>query len=140
MSGADAIAEEVEGIGALVARLIAEHRQFPMQVKRLNDDLGNPGDLNGLVLHLARLQDTLTEHMLTEEFEFYPEIMKRGLFDETVSGIMQQHHNLTASLGRMEQALRLKNLEEFKSALDELNRVLKIHQPAEEEKVFPLVA
>jgi len=53
---------------------------------------------------------------------------------------MQQHHDLTASLGRMELALRLKNHEEFKSALDELNRVLKIHQPAEEEKVFPLVA
>ena len=40
----------------------------------------------------------------------------------------------------MELALRLKNMQEFKSALDDLERVLNIHHPAEEEKVFPLVA
>jgi hypothetical protein len=131
---------EVDAIKKLVARLIGEHRQFPPQVKGLNDDLGNPGDLAALGEHFVHLQDSLTEHMLTEEFEFYPELVRRDLFDETVSGIMQQHHDVTAALSKMELALRLKNTQEFKSALDDLERVLNIHHPAEEEKVFPLVA
>ena len=40
----------------------------------------------------------------------------------------------------MELTLRLKNVPEFKAALDDLERVLNVHHPAEEEKVFPLVA
>ncbi len=103
----------------------------------MNDGLGERQGLVSLREHFVKLQDTLTEHMLTEEFEVYPELMKRGLFTEETSAIMQQHHDLTAQLGQMELALRIGNLYEFKSILDTLERVLKDHQPAEEEKVFP---
>ena len=77
--------------------------------------------------------------MLTEEFEVLPELMRKNLFDSTVSSIMQQHHDVTACLGKMGLSLRLWNLMEFKNALEELAAVLRSHHPAEEEKVFPLV-
>ena len=140
MSVIDSVADEVEQVKEVVARLISEHRQFPLWVRELNDDLGGTEDAEILGRHFVHLQDALTEHMVTEEFDFYPELARRGLFNETVSAIMQQHNDLTAALREMELALRSKNLEGFKSALDDLERVLKIHQPAEEEKVFPLVA
>ncbi len=130
----------MESINELVARLIREHSQFPPRIRELNDDLGNTSKPEALREHFIHLQDTLTEHMLTEEFEFYPELVRRNLFDETVSAIMQQHHEVTAALSKMELTLRLKNVPEFKASLDDLERVLNIHHPAEEEKVFPLVA
>jgi hemerythrin superfamily protein len=129
---------EVSSIRELVDRLIQEHRVYPLQVKALNDGLASPQNLGSLTEHFVHLQDSLTEHMLAEEFEVYPEVMKRGLFDEGTSIIMQQHHDLTASLGKMELALRIRNLIEFRAALDEMDKVLRVHQPAEEEKVFPL--
>ncbi|MGH9917536.1 MAG: hemerythrin domain-containing protein [Nitrososphaerales archaeon] len=86
-----------------------------------------------------KLQSDLTAHMVTEEFDFYPVLMERGLFDERVSTIMQQHHELSADLNRMEASLRAGEMREFKSALDALKSVLGVHHPAEEEKVFPLV-
>jgi hypothetical protein len=140
MNDTDSGAGAVDPIKELVARLIREHRQFPPQVKVLNDDLDNPGNLGALTEHFMHIKDTLTEHMLTEEFEFYPELVRRDLFDENVSAIMQQHHDVTAALSKMELTLRLKNMREFKAALDDLERVLDIHHPAEEDKVFPLVA
>jgi hemerythrin superfamily protein len=135
MSGV--VAVEVSSIRELIDRLIQEHRAYPSQVKALNDALATPENLERLSDHFVKLQDSLTEHMLNEEFEVYPELMKRGLFDETTSMIMQQHHDLTASLGKMELALRIRNLGEFRAALEELDKVLRVHQPAEEEKVFP---
>ena len=140
MSDIPSGAGEVESIKKLVARLILEHSQFPPRIHELNDDLGNTSKPEALREHFIHLQDTLTEHMLTEEFEFYPELVRRNLFDETVSAIMQQHHEVTAALSKMELTLRLKNVPEFKAALDDLERVLNVHHPAEEEKVFPLVA
>lgn len=140
MSDTTSGTKEAESIKELVARLIREHRQFPPQVKGLNDDLGNLNNSEALTEHFIHLKDALTEHMITEEFEFYPELVRRGLFDETVSAIMQQHHDVTAALSKMELTLRLKNVPEFKAALDDLERVLNVHHPAEEEKVFPLVA
>jgi hemerythrin superfamily protein len=128
---------EVSSIRELIDRLIQEHRAYPSQVEALNDALATPENLERLNDHFVKLQDSLTEHMLNEEFEVYPELMKRGLFDETTSMIMQQHHDLTASLGKMELALRIRNLGEFRVALEELDKVLRVHQPAEEEKVFP---
>jgi len=135
MSGV--VAVDINSIRELIDRLIQEHRACPSQVKALNDALESPENLKSLNDHFVKLQDSLTEHMLAEEFEVYPELMKRGLFDEGTSMVMQQHHDLTASLGKMELALRIRNLIEFGAALDELDEVLRVHQPAEEEKVFP---
>lgn len=89
MSDATSEAEEAESIKELVARLIREHRQFLPQVKGLNDDLGNLNNSEALTEHFIHLKDTLTEHMLTEEFEFYPELVRRDLFDENANAIMQ---------------------------------------------------
>ena len=76
--------------------------------------------------------------MLVEEFENYPELTRKGLFDQSVSSIMQQHHDVSSSLGKMELSLRLGDFSEFNAALRELAEVLPRHQTAEEEKVFPL--
>lgn len=140
MSDIASVAQELEEMQSLVARLVAEHRQFSVDVDALNGTLGSSRDLRTLRSLFVRLQDGLTEHMVIEEFEFYPQLVKRDLFDDEASAIMQQHHDLTASLNKMELALRLGNLDGFKSALDDLDRVLRVHQPAEEEKLFPLVA
>ena len=137
MSSVITAESEASSIRELVERLIQEHRTFPSQVATLDEDLTRYRALTAIGEHFVKLQDTLTEHMLTEEFEVYPELMKKGFFDEVTSMIMQQHHDLTASLGKMELALRIKNLSEFRAALEELDRVLRVHQPAEEEKVFP---
>ncbi len=137
---AASVVDELQEMGELVAKLMDEHRQFSVDVRELNGALDPPGSLEALRVRFLHLQDALTEHMVVEEFEFYPELARRGLFDDTVSAIMQQHHELTASLNKMGLALRLGDLKEFKSALDDLERVLKVHQPAEEEKLFPLVA
>ena len=137
MSSVITAKSEASSIRELVDRLIQEHRTFPSQVATLDEDLTRYRALKAIGEHFVELQDTLTEHMLTEEFEVYPELMKKGFFDEVTSMIMQQHHDLTASLGKMELALRIKNLSEFRAALEELDRVLRVHQPAEEEKVFP---
>lgn len=137
MSSVITAKSEVSSLRELIDRLVQEHRAFPSQVGALNDDLARHRTLKALGEHFVKLQDTLTEHMLTEEFEVYPELMKKGLFDEVTSMIMQQHHDLTASLGKMELALRIRNLPEFRAALEDLDGVLRVHQPAEEEKVFP---
>lgn len=129
--------QEAHSIRELVARLIQEHLSYPLLIKALNVSPAGVRDMLDLNDHFVKLKDSLTEHMLSEEFEIYPELMRRGLFDEGTSTIMQQHHELTASLGKMELALRLGNLMEFTKALDELDSVLRLHQPAEEEKVFP---
>ncbi len=105
----------------------------------MNDGLTNNANLPEIAGSFVKLQSNLTAQMITE-FDFYPVLMERGLFDETVSTIMQQHHELTNDLNLMEVSLRARELQEFKSALDDLSRVLGMHQPAEEEKVFTLVA
>lgn len=138
MSNGTLVSEEIESIGGLVAKLESEHREFPSQVKELNDDLDSPSGFVSLTRHFTCLQDRLTEHMVTEEFELYPVLMDRGLFDETVSTIMQQHHELTEQLNKMELALRVHDVHQFKLVLDEMEGTLHVHQPAEEEKVFPL--
>lgn len=140
MSNLPTLSEQVDSLQELVATLIREHRSFPLQIRGLNDGLTNNVNLPEIVSPFVKLQSDLTAHMITEEFDFYPVLMERGLFDETVSTIMQQHHELTNDLNLMEVSLRAGELQEFKSALDDLSRVLGVHQPAEEEKVFPLVA
>jgi Hemerythrin HHE cation binding domain len=140
MSDISSMAEQVGSLQELVATLIREHRSFPLQIQGLDEGLTNNVDVREVARHFVKLQSDLTAHMVTEEFDFYPVLMERGLFDETVSTIMQQHHELTADLNRMEVSLRAGEMREFKSALDDLSRALGVHQPAEEGKVFPLVA
>ncbi len=145
MTGATAsVEEEVGSLKELIAALTKEHRSFPTQLEEMREDLARSGDGSSLQreieMRFFRLQDTLSGHMVTEEFEFYPVVADRGLLDETVSEIMQQHHEITAELERMGLSLRAKDVRGFRSALDALERTLRVHQPAEEEKVFPLVA
>lgn len=109
-----------------------------MQIQGLNEDLTNSADLREVTRLFVKLQSDLTAHMITEEFDIYPVLMERGLFDETVSTIMQQHHELSADLLVMELSLRAGGMREFGFALDNPSHVLGLHQPAEEEKVFPL--
>ena len=137
MSSVITAKSEVSSLRELIDRLVQEHRAFPAQVGALNDDLARHRTLKALGEHFVKVQDTLRVLMVTEVFEVFPEVMKKGLFDEVTSMIMQQHHDLTASLGKMELALRIRNLPEFRAALEDLDGVLRVHQPAEEEKVFP---
>lgn len=134
-----AVSEPVQELRALVKRLMDQHRQYASEIEGLNAEVQAEEAVEKLREPFTSLQDSLTEHMLTEEFEVYPELMRKNLFDSTVSSIMQQHHDVTACLGKMELSLRLRNLTEFKNALEELAVVLRSHHPAEEEKVFPLV-
>ena len=132
------VSERLQELRALVKRLVEEHRRFASDIDELRRSALSQEEICGLQVLFTLLQDGLTEHILVEEFEVYPEIMRRNLFDMSISTIMQQHHDVVSSLGKMELSLRLKNLAEFNAALDELARVLRLHQPAEEEKVFPL--
>ncbi len=139
MSQISSVTEQVDSLQELVAALIREHRSFPLQIQGLNEGLKDNVDVREVSCRFVKLQSDLTDHMVTEEFDLYPALMERGLFDETVSTIMQQHHELTADLNRMEASMRAGEMREFRSALGNLSRTLGVHQPAEEEKVFPLV-
>lgn len=134
-----AASEQLQELRTLVKRLVEQHRQYASDIEGLNAEVQAEEATEKLKEPFTSLQDGLTEHMLTEEFEVYPELMRRNLFDSTVSSIMQQHHDVTACLGKMELSLRLGNLTEFKNALEDLATVLRSHHPAEEEKVFPFV-
>jgi hemerythrin superfamily protein len=134
------VTEEVRSLRELVADLIREHRIFPQQIHQIKQDLLDSTKLQEVAHRFVSLQSSLMGHMVTEEFDFYPVLAERGLFDETVSAIMQQHHEISADLTVMEVSLRARDLREFKLALDELEHILKVHQPAEEENVFPRVA
>ncbi len=131
--------EQVQGLLEQIKRLLAEHRSYASELERLRGEARTGVATISLRDHFTALQDSLTEHMLTEEFEIYPEVMKRDLFDSSISSIMQQHHDVTSCLGKMELSLRLGRAEEFLSAMEELVGVLCSHQPAEEEHVFPLI-
>ncbi|MDG6898842.1 MAG: hemerythrin domain-containing protein [Nitrososphaerota archaeon] len=131
--------EEVRGLAALVGRLVEEHRGYASDMEELGRLAEAEEKVETLRRPFASLQDRLTEHMLVEESEVYPEVMRRDHFDSTVSTVMQQHHDVTASLARMEFSLRIGKLPEFRSGLEGLSAVLRSHQPAEEEKVFPLL-
>ena len=130
-----AATERPEEIRDLVGRLEEEHRKFGSDLVGLERGQMVADALKKL---FVPLQDALIGHMLTEEFEVYPELMRRDIFDQSVSSIMQQHHEVTSFLGKMELSLRLENFSEFEAALEGLSRVLQKHQPAEENRVFPL--
>ena len=129
--------EHLQELRALVSRLEKEHRKFASDIDGLEEKT-QEDEADTVRKLFILLQDILTDHMLVEEFEVYPELMRKNLFDASISSIMQQHHDVTSSLGKMELSLRLGNFTEFQAALEELAGVLRKHQPAEEEKVFPL--
>ena len=133
-----AVTERVQELRALVARLEEEHRTFASEIGSLQGEVRSSGETEGLRAPFVSLQDALTGHMLLEEFEVYPELARKGLFDSSISTIMQQHHDVSSCLGKMELSLRLRSIAEFKAALEELAAVLRLHQPAEEEEIFPL--
>ena len=133
-----AVTERLQQLRALVKRLEEEHRKFASDIEGLDKESQRDQGVEVIRQLFVPLQDTLTEHMLVEEFEVYPELMRKNLFDSSISSIMQQHHDVSASLGKMELSLRLKNLSEFKAALEELAEVLNGHQASEQERVFPL--
>ncbi|MDG6933217.1 MAG: hemerythrin domain-containing protein [Nitrososphaerota archaeon] len=123
----------------LITRLTNEHRQILSQANELESCLSNPLNVQILEKPTTDMYDKLGEHMLIEESELYPKIVELGMFDETISGIMQQHHDLTAELNRMRSSLRLNDFKEFRSSLKRLKQILMPHQSAEEVKVFPLL-
>ena len=129
--------EHLQELRTLVSRLEKEHRKFASDIDGLEEKV-QADEVDAVRELFVPLQDSLTDHMLVEEFEVYPELMRKNLFDAWISSIMQQHHDVTSSLGKMELSLRLGNFAEFQAALEELAGVLRKHQPAEEEKVFPL--
>jgi hypothetical protein len=135
---AASLSDHSQELHALVKRLEGEHRQYPVDISELQKETLSQSEAGRLQGLFTFFQDNLTEHMLLEEFEVYPELMRKNLLDPDISSIMQQHHDVTFFLGKMELSLRLHNLTEFKLALDELAEVLRLHQPVEEEKVFPL--
>ena len=135
-----AVSAIVQDLHILIGRLEEEHRSFATDIEGLgNAARGDGSSTSTLVVPFTALSDSLTEHMLVEESEVYPAVMAGGLFDPSVSSIMQQHHDVAGSLSRMALALRNDGLGEFRIALEELSSVLRVHQPAEEEKVFPLL-
>ena len=132
------VSEHLQELRRLVQTLTEQHREFALSMDRLDRSIASAADAEKLQAVFVRLKDDLTGHVLVEEFEVYPQLMRKNLFDAAISSIMQQHHDVIASLGKMELALRLESLPEFRAALEELSSVLRVHQPAEEEKVFAL--
>lgn len=110
------VTEEVRSLQELVAELIREHRVFPQKIQQLNQGLADGTGQQEVADRFVSVQNALTHHMVTEEFDFYPVLMERGLFDETVSAIMQQYHEISADLNGMEIALRVRDIKEFKVA------------------------
>ena len=133
-----AVTEHLQELCTLVKRLEEEHRKFASDIAGLEKKSQTDQETSMIRALFVPLQDTLTEHMLVEEIEIYPELMRKGLFDQSVSSIKQQHLDVSSSLGKMELSLRLGNFSKFNAALRELAEVLHRHQTAEEEKVFPL--
>lgn len=128
-----------ESLSSLVGKLIEEHRDFADKEERLNRRIGEDFDFSSLAETFLPLREALIEHMLVEETEIFPEVSNRGLLNERISEIMQQHLDLTAALDEMRFSLHRKDLEKLRVAFDNLVRVMHTHFPAEEKEVFSLV-
>ncbi|MDG6905552.1 MAG: hemerythrin domain-containing protein [Nitrososphaerota archaeon] len=134
------ITEEVGTLEALVQRLMKEHRDFASQTGKLDESIACESPMyHEITKVFATLKEELTDHMLAEETEIFPEVSNRGLFNERISEIMQQHLDITAALDRMKFALHGKDLEELRSGFNELCAIMNLHFPAEEKEVFLLV-
>ena len=134
------ITEEVGTLGALVQRLMREHRDFALQTNKLGKSIESENSVfSELAEIFSALKQDLTDHMLVEETEIFPEVSNRGFFNERVSEIMQQHLDITASLDEMKFALHGKDLQAIRSSFTELCEIMNLHFPAEEKEVFSLV-
>lgn len=128
-----------ESLSSLVRRLVQEHRDFSGKEKKLRQTMNDDSELSTLRQTFYPLRESLIEHMLVEETDIFPEVSNRGLFDERISEIMQQHLEITAALDEMRFSLSRKDFQKLMSAFDDLVRVMHTHFPAEEKEVFPLV-
>jgi iron-sulfur cluster repair protein YtfE (RIC family) len=124
----------------LVQKLLGEHRDFSSQTAEITQSIDDAAAFARISKVFVPLREALIEHMLVEESEIFPEVSRRGLFTERISEIMQQHLDITAALENMRFALHGKNLNALKSAFEELSTVMKLHFPAEESEVFPLIS
>ena len=127
-----------QDLRALVKKLLGEHRSFSSQVRGLGEN-ADARELSKVREAFVPIEEALMEHMLVEESEIFPEISRMGLFDESISEIMQQHIEITSSLDKMKYAIRGKDVEQVRSAFRELVRIMEIHFPAEEQQVFSLI-
>ena len=132
------VQNQMESLSALVQRLLAEHRDFSSKSQALDHSISKSefASVSDIILSL---RESLIDHMLVEETEIFPEVSRRGFFNERISEIMQQHVEITAALDRIRFALHRKNIQELKVVFDELAQLMNTHFPAEEEEVFPLV-
>jgi iron-sulfur cluster repair protein YtfE (RIC family) len=136
----DELSEEEERyLRVLIAKLLQEHHNFSSNIENLNQSI-NDSRLAFVSEIFSPLQEALVEHMLIEESEIFPEISRRGLFDDRISEIMQQHLDITSALGNMKSALHGKNFQALRRAFDELSGVIRVHFPAEEKEAFLLLA
>jgi hemerythrin len=130
---------QVETLGMLVDRLRKEHKDFSSQTDSLARRIKEMQTFDQIIEIFAPLKDALVDYILTEETEIFPEVSRRGLFSERISEIMQQHVDITAALDKMKFGLRGKNIGDLQEAFDELSAIMKLHFPAEEKEIFPLV-
>ena len=134
------IIAEVGTLGTLVQRLMREHRDFASQTRKLDEDIASQSPVYQDITEIfATLRQDLIDHMLVEETEIFPEVSNRGLFNERISEIMQQHLDITAALDTMKFAIHAKDLEELRTGFNELCTIMNLHFPAEEKEVFSLV-
>lgn len=130
---------ETQGLGSIIRRLLEEHREFSSQAQNLGQSIEESRAFDKLREIFSPLKEQLTDHMLVEESEIFPEVSRRGLFDEKVSEIMQQHLDITAALDKMKFALHRGDVEEFQGGFNDLSNMIDLHFPAEEKEVFSLL-
>ena len=140
MSQEPTLQELVSPLRQLVEKLILEHHTFADQNEVLvrtaaDSDMVTPE----MYQLLSSLRDGLMQHIVEEESKIYPDLKRRNQFDNLVAMIMQQHEELKASLRQIEAALDARDTEALRDALTLFTEILSVHQPAEEDVVFPMV-
>ncbi len=98
-----------QDLRALVEKLLDEHRRFSSQVRGLGEK-ADARELSKVREAFVPIEEALMEHMLVEESEIFPEVSRMGLFDESISEMMQQHIEITSSLDKMKYAIRGKDV------------------------------
>lgn len=140
MSQHPALERLVSPLRALIERLVKEHRTFADQNESLTRMVTEEDEATPELTQLFyTLRDGLLEHIHVEEAQIYPDLKEHGQFDSLVEMIMQQHEELKEALQLMEEALNAKDIESMWEALILLTDILGVHQPAEEEVVFPMI-
>lgn len=99
--------ENLQELCKLVERPVEQHRKYPYDIEELDRKINVRDGIKELRKAFVSLQDSLVERVLVEEFEVYPELMRKNLFDSAISSIMQQHVNVVSCLKKMELSFRL---------------------------------